>query len=252
MLRRVKEERSLKENLMLASSTALVSGGINVAGVMAFLAFTTNVTGHVATLARHVVEQNIREILVFFAWLFMFFFGAFVSSFLIRSFEPKSRYRAHATPILFEIVILLLVAIYGHHFYDENRTEREIIIGAILFSMGLQNSMVSNISGGLIKVTHLSGLLTDFGSEVGEWLHPNRKNDTVLRNKLFIRMTILTCYFIGGILGGYLFTILDFQVFYFIPALLMLIISYDILPLMRYKTQQFFSIFSSRKKSTQY
>ncbi|PTR01208.1 uncharacterized membrane protein YoaK (UPF0700 family) [Mucilaginibacter yixingensis] len=240
MLRQAKEDRTLKENLMLASSTAFVSGVINVAGVVAFLAFTSNITGHVANLARHMVEQNLREIMVFVLWLLLFFSGAFTSNFIIRSLEYKSRYRAHATPIVIEIIILLLVAVYGQHFYDETRTEREVVIGAMLFAMGLQNSLVSNISGGLIKTSHLTGLFTDLGSEVAEWLHPATQKTEVVRNKIFIRLTILTFYIIGGIAGGYLFDRFDFLIFYFVPVILLTILYYDLSPLALHKLSKLF------------
>ena len=36
MLKAIKDERTLKENLMLASSTAFVAGVTNVAGMLAF------------------------------------------------------------------------------------------------------------------------------------------------------------------------------------------------------------------------
>lgn len=239
MLRQTKDDRTLKENLMLASSTAFVSGVINVASVVAFLVFTSNVTGHVATLARHMVEQNLREVLVFAAWLFLFFGGAFTSSFVIRS-QYKSKYRAHSTPIIIEIIILLGVAIYGQHFYQETRTEREVVIGAMLFAMGLQNSLVSNISGGLIKTSHLTGLFTDLGSEVAEWLHPTTKKTEVIRNKIFIRFTILAFYIIGGIAGGYLFDRFEFLIFYFVPVILLTILYYDLSPLALHKLSKLF------------
>lgn len=235
MLRQLREKRTLKQNLLLASSTAFVAGMTNVAGVIAFLAFTSNVTGHVATLARHVVNRNFHEILIFAVWLGGFFMGAFTSSFLIWSFRRKSGYLAHAIPIFLEIVLLLMVAVYGHQFYNETQTEREIIITGVLFCMGLQNSLVSTISGGLIKTSHLSGLFTDFGSELAEWLHPHTKRTEALRNKLYIRVTILGFYFAGGLVGAYLFNEYEFLIFYLIPVVLLTIIGYDLLPMIRYK-----------------
>ncbi|XHR93118.1 DUF1275 family protein [Mucilaginibacter sp. UC70_90] len=94
MLKAIKEQRTLKENLMLASSTAFVAGVTNVAGMLAFLAFTSNITGHVANLAQHIVQQNYHQMIIFLVWLLMFFVGAFVSSFIVRSFDDKSRWRA--------------------------------------------------------------------------------------------------------------------------------------------------------------
>jgi uncharacterized membrane protein YoaK (UPF0700 family) len=239
MLKQSKDDRSLRENLMLASSTAFVSGVINVAGMVAFLAFTSNITGHVANLANHFVQQNLREIAVFMIWLFMFFMGAFTANFIIRSLEHKSIYRAHATPVMLEIVILVGVAIYGNNFYNENKLERELIIAALLFAIGLQNSLVSIVSGGLIKTSHLTGLFTDLGGEVSEWLHPRTEKTLVVKNKIIIRVTILAFYFLGGVVGGYFFDLYNFAVFYFIPLILITILYYDLTPIALHKLDRF-------------
>lgn len=246
MLSLPKEQRTLKQNLLLASSTAFVSGVTNVVGMVAFLAFTSNITGHVANLAQHIVQQNYREIIVFLIWLFMFFAGAFVSSFIIRSLEHSGNKKANSIPMLIEAVLLLLVAIYGHHFYEETKLEREIVISTILFSMGLQNSLVSTISGGLIKTTHLTGLFTDLGGDISEWLHPQSKKTEVVRNKIYIRFTVLGFYFIGGILGGFFFNLFDLAIFYFVPLILFSIMYYDLSPLSFKKLGH---IFSSSKDS---
>jgi uncharacterized membrane protein YoaK (UPF0700 family) len=148
---------------------------------------------------------------------------------------------AHAVPIMLEIVVLLFVAIYGHNFYKETQREREVVIGAILFSMGLQNSMVSTLSGGLIKTSHLTGLFTDLGSEISDWLHPSVPNTVALQNKITIRVTILIFYFLGAIAGGVLFNWLDFLVFYFIPVILLVILYYDISPIALHKLSGIFS-----------
>lgn len=239
MLRRTKDDRSLKENLMLASSTAFVAGYINVAGVVAFLAFTANVTGHFANLARHIVENNAHNILVFFLWLMMFFGGAFIANFLARSGDG-SRYKANSWPIVIETILLLVVALYGHHFYEETQTEREVIIGAVTFSMGLQNGLVSNISGGLIKTSHLTGLFTDLGSDTAEWFHPRTKKTPILRNRIFIRLTILAFYLFGGLAGGFLFDLFDFWAFYVAPVILLTILYYDLSPLALHKLSRVF------------
>jgi len=246
MLRQSKETRTLKQNLLLASSTAFVSGVTNVAGMIAFLAFTSNITGHVANLAKHIVEQNWSEIVVFVIWLLMFFAGAFISNFIVHSLEHKSRYRAHSIPIVIEIILLLFVAIYGHNFYRETQTEREVVIGVIIFCMGLQNSLVSTISGGLIKSTHLTGLFTDLGGDVSEWLHPNTAKTETTRNKIYVRLTVLGFYFFGGIMGGFFFNLYDFAIFYFIPLILLTILYYDLSPVALHKISRIFQAGKSK------
>ncbi|MVN20523.1 YoaK family protein [Mucilaginibacter arboris] len=242
MLRNTKGDRSLKENLMLASSTAFVAGGVNVAGVIAFLAFTSNVTGHVANLAKNIIDKDFKDIRIFFIWLMLFFGGAFLSGFIINSLKHKSNYKAHAIPILVEICILAFVAFYGNILYQKSTLEREIIIGCILFSMGLQNAMVSVISGSLIKSTHLTGLITDMGAELAEWIHPNSDKTVAIKNKLYVRTTILGFYLLGGLAAGYFFNIYKFKIFYFVPVILLTILYYDLSPIIKHKISKAFFI----------
>lgn len=174
-------------------------------------------------------------------WLLLFFAGAFLSSFIVRSLKQASNYKAHAVPMLIEIIILLFVAIYGHNFYNGTILEREIVIGIIIFSMGLQNSLVSTISGGIIKTSHLTGLFTDLGADVAEWVHPKAEKTKELKNKIYIRITILSFYLIGAVLGGFLFNIFDFAVFYIVPIILSTILYYDLSSLALHKLSKLFS-----------
>ena len=241
MLRQSKTDRTLSANLLLASSTAVVSGITNVAGVVAFLAFTSNITGHVATLARHMVQQNFGEIIVFAVWLIMFFSGAFLATYIVRSYEGSSYYKAHSIPIVIEAVILLFVAVYGNNFYRETQLEREIVIAAMLFAMGLQNSLVSTISGGLVKSSHLTGLFTDLGGDIADWAHAKKNVTETTRHKVYIRTTVLGFYFGGCLAGAYLFNLFDFAIFYFLPAILLTILYYDLSPLALHKLTRLFA-----------
>lgn len=242
MLRNKKGDRTLKENLMLASSTAFVAGVINVAGVIAFFAFTSNITGHVANLAKNITELDFKGVNVFLIWLILFFSGAFLSSFIINSFKQKSNYHAHAIPIILEICVLLFVAVYSNNFYKETLQEREIIIGCILFSMGLQNGLVSVISGGLIKSTHLTGLITDLGTDVAEQIHPKADKTIGIKNKVYVRSTILSFYIAGGLIAGYFFDIFQLKVFYFVPVILLTIVYYDLVPVLMHKIARLFTL----------
>jgi uncharacterized membrane protein YoaK (UPF0700 family) len=241
MLRRTREERTLKENLSLASSTAFVAGVTNVAGVIAFLAFTTNMTGHFANLARNVIERNLPQVIIFIIWLFLFFAGAFTANFLVRWQSHKSAYRANAAPIILEIIILLFIAYYGSNHYAGNLAEKQTITGALILAMGLQNGLVSNISGGLIKTSHLTGVFTDLGADFAELLYPNDEKSPLLKNRMFIRLTILGFYFAGALAGGYFFDKFGFMMFYFIPVILFTILYYDVSPIALHKFARLFS-----------
>jgi uncharacterized membrane protein YoaK (UPF0700 family) len=99
----------------------------------------------------------------------------------------------------------------------------------------LQNGLVSRISGGLIKTSHLTGLVTDLGAELADLLHPRGINTRALREKIYIRLTVLAFFIIGGVLGGYLFNRIGMATFYVIPFILITILLYDIYPVILHR-----------------
>jgi uncharacterized membrane protein YoaK (UPF0700 family) len=234
MLQQSKEHRTLKNNLLLAASTALAAGMTNVAGMMACYSFTSNVTGHSAAFAQHLVKGNWFDVLIALTWLFMFFTGAFTSNFIIQSVKNKSAYLAHSIPLIIEIIIIATIGVYGI-FNNETEMQTEAIAAALLFAMGLQNSTVSTISGGSIKTSHLTGLFTDLGGEVSEWLHPKTEKTDALRNKLRLRFSILLPYLIGAFLGGFFYINFNFHAFFIIAIVLFFIVFYDLIKLFRNK-----------------
>lgn len=224
MLRHTKHHRTLRQNLALASSSAFVSGIVNVAGLVSFFAFTSSISGHMANMAKNLVTQNWYEIVLFMGWLLLFFIGSFLSSFSVKSFAKHNAYRAHAIPVVAEILLLLFVAVYGNHFYEETKIEREIVISCTIFAMGLQTGLVAIVSGGLIKSTSLASLFTDLGAEVADYYYIGTKRDRHVRNRIYVRLTVLGFYALGGIAGGFFFNKYEFGIFYFVPAILLLML----------------------------
>lgn len=229
MLAQTFEERSYKANLLLAISTALAAGMTNIIGAMACYAFTTNVTGHAASFAQHMVKANWFEMLIVIIWLTMFLLGAAIAHFLIHTFKTKGNYIAHAIPILIEMIIMIGIGIYGMWLHDETEIETISITAVLLFTMGMQNSTVSLITGKRIKTTHLTGLLTDLGAELSEWLHIKKPKSNTLKHSLQLRLAILAFYIIGAIIGGIIFLEISFASFYIIAFILFFIIIYDLL-----------------------
>ncbi len=221
------KKRSYKNNFQLASITAVTAGMTNVAGAMACYLFTANVTGHVANFAQHLLRDKWFEMLTALAALSMFFLGAFVASFLARSFEHKGAYKAFALPFIIEIIMLVLIGLYGMANNNQAEYYTELLAAGLLFSMGLQNSIVTVITGGSIKTSHMTGLFTDLGAELAEWLHPNTPKTYALKNKLRLRITILANYVFGGLAGGIIFIRYNFIAFFCIDLLLLYILLYD-------------------------
>jgi uncharacterized membrane protein YoaK (UPF0700 family) len=193
---------------------------VNVASVIAFFAFASNVTGHVAVLAEELVKGHGHQLGAVAAWLLAFLGGAFVAT--LAALPSRRR---HSTPgrtlaVVLEILLLAFVAFYGAHFYAETLVETEILVGVLLFAMGLQNGFVATISEGVVKTTHLTGLLTDLGIELSLAARGWLATDARLAFKLRLHLLIFGAYVTGGVLGGALYIAVSFRVFYVCALLL--------------------------------
>jgi uncharacterized membrane protein YoaK (UPF0700 family) len=201
MFRHRGKRRTLTHNIKLASLLSFVAGSVNVIGFFSIQRLTTNVTGHFAFFANEVVKRNYREALVYLLYIFSFFFGAFVSNFLVETVVRKKIRYINVIPVTVEIIILVFIAILSHRAVIQNTN---LIACSLLFAMGLQNALVTNISNSVVRTTHLTGLFTDLGIEISQ-LFFYKKEDEVkkLRSSVKLHLVIIIFFFLGCIVGGY-------------------------------------------------
>jgi len=227
MFRHLGTKRTYQHNVRLASLLGMTAGFVNAAGFLGFATLTTNVTGHAALFAERIALQDWTNARVIALWMFLFMAGAFFSSFIVSSTGRNSQY-SYVVPILIETLILAVVAVEGHR-YDESIVSRELFAGSLLFAMGLQNALVSMISGSVVRTTHLTGTFTDLGIELAQILDKNRKDKPSLRSKIKLRLIIIFFFMAGALAGAYLFHAFRFPAFLFPVALLLFTLFYDIL-----------------------
>src|SRR5262249_12097606 len=89
----------------------------------------------------------------------------------------------------------------------------------LCFAMGMQNSMVTQISGARVRTTHLTGVVTDLGIEVARWsrwhrarvarewgiplLGGDRAPSTPPElSSLILHLIILAAFLSGGVMGA--------------------------------------------------
>src|ERR1700722_1630676 len=149
MLRHLGTKRTYAHNVKLASLLCITAGFVNAAGFLGFSVLTTNVTGHAALFAEQIALQNWSTARIVALWMFLFLAGAFVSS-LIVSWIGRNQRFSYVIPLMIETGILLAVAVFGHT-YDQGLVDKELFAGGFLFAMGLQNSLVSIVSGSVVR-----------------------------------------------------------------------------------------------------
>lgn len=228
MLRKYNNSRSHGDNVKLGSLSAFSAGMVNIGSLLLFLSFSSNITGHYAVLAAELVKGNLYQIAVVFVWIFMFFFGSFVSNLSVIHLNQKNNYVAHALPLILEMFCLVAVGVYGESFYAETLSETEILLAVILFAMGLQNGLTASISNFSIKTTHLTGITTDLGVLFSMFTKKEYRSNAQLRQKAALLLYIVSFYLIGALAAGFTYSFLGFRVFYLVAVVLAVIIVYDL------------------------
>jgi uncharacterized membrane protein YoaK (UPF0700 family) len=229
MFRHQGKKRTLKHNLQIASLLSFVAGIVNITGFESVKRLTTNVTGHFAYMIDAVFKLDFLNGFVFFLYIFFFFFGSFVSSFLIEFVSRKNINNIYIFPVILEIIILFLIPYLGHLFILEHPN---IIACSLLFAMGLQNSLVTKISNASVRTTHLTGLFTDLGIEISQLFFYNEiQKRSKLLASINLRFTIIGFFFMGGIFGGFFYQKMELNVLIIAGFILILGLLFDNLKL---------------------
>jgi uncharacterized membrane protein YoaK (UPF0700 family) len=98
--------------------------------------------------------------------------------------------------------------------------------------MGLQNSLVTTISNSTVRTTHLTGLFTDLGIELSQlFFYKLKEEKENLLSSIKLRLTIITFFFFGGLIGGIFYTTLNLYVLAIAGTILLIGIMYDYLKL---------------------
>ena len=164
MFRHKGKNRTFIHNLRLATLLSFVAGIVNITGVLAVKTLTTNVTGHFAYFAEELMRQDFSAAITFFVFTLFFLLGAFTSNFISEFIAKTNPNSSHIIPITLEIILLAAVAFFGNA-SNLASLEGKSMAFAMLFAMGIQNSLVTKISQSTVRTTHLTGLFTDLGIE---------------------------------------------------------------------------------------
>ncbi|TDE05583.1 YoaK family protein [Flavobacterium hiemivividum] len=242
MFRHQGKNRTFIHNLRLATLLSFVAGIVNITGVLAVKTLTTNVTGHFAFFAEEIFKQNYTAAITFFVFTLFFLAGAFVSNFLAESVALKQPNLSHVIPISLEILILVLVGFFGVK-GDLSTISGKCIAFSLLFSMGVQNSLVTQISNSIVRTTHLTGLFTDLGIELSQLFFYKKATERKrLKTSIYLRLSIIVFFFIGCILGGFMYTFFEIKTLFIAAFFLLIALMYDYLRLQFFVIKRKYSL----------
>lgn len=202
--------RTLQHNLKIASLLSFVAGIVNVAGFLSVQRLTTNVTGHFAFFVDEIFKLNFWNGFIFFLYIFFFFLGSFISNIIVEIVSKINDKLIYIIPIIIESVILFSIALFGQFLILKNPN---LLAFSLLFAMGMQNSLVTTISNATVRTTHLTGLFTDLGIELSQlFFYTKNEQKVKLYSSIKLRLTIISFFFFGGLLGGIFYTTLKLYI----------------------------------------
>jgi uncharacterized membrane protein YoaK (UPF0700 family) len=158
---------------MLAGLLALVAGYVNSGGFVIIGSFTSHVTGSVGRLSNDLATGQSAAAVFAFLLIASFFVGAVVATLLVEGIAgPLSR--GYGFALLVEGGLLAgFVAISGLSSASQSRI-LDLQAAVLCAAMGVQNSLVTRLSGSVIRTTHLTGVVTDLGIETARWYRWHR------------------------------------------------------------------------------
>lgn len=220
--------RTRRANRQLGGVLAFVAGAVNAGGFLAVQRYTSHMTGIVSAIADDLVVGSVGLALAGLVSLLSFIAGAATTALLINWARRRQLQSKFALALMLEALLLLLFGLVGANLNSSVHLLVPTAVLLLCFIMGLQNAIVTKISQAEIRTTHMTGVVTDLGIELGRLLYWNRTregNDVhVVRanlDKLFIHATILGLFFGGGVVGALAFRAVGFSAT--IPIALLLI-----------------------------
>lgn len=182
---------------------SFVAGIVNITGLLSIGTLTTNITGHFAFFSEEVIKGASNGSLVYLFYIVAFLFGAFFSNFIVEVLIKYYKTGYFAAPIFVEMIILGATAVYLSN--DAVSTQEAVVIAcALLFAMGLQNALVTKVSGSVVRTTHLTGIFTDLGIELSLLLFRKSNERRALKKNVSLKLVIILFFLLGGLLGGLL------------------------------------------------
>lgn len=201
-------ERSRFTNHALGYLMTFNAGAINAGGFLVLKLYTSHMTGFMSMLADSWVQNDMALVLTAIGALLAFLVGTVVSAVLVNWARHMRLRSAYALPLLLVALMVLMFGLVGAVTMRWTTVFTVPLTALLLaFTMGVQNATLTKMSRATIRTTHMTGVVTDLGIELGKmlfWKRAHRKageprHANWTRVRLFGGLLLM---FLGGGLAG--------------------------------------------------
>ena len=195
----------------------MVAGAVNAGGFLAVQRYTSHMTGIVSYIVDELALGDLTLALAGALLVAVFICGAMTTAVLINWARRRELHSEYALSLLLESVLLLVFGLLGTYLATYTTFLVPATAALLCFIMGLQNAIVTKISNAEIRTTHMTGVITDIGIELGRlayWNGRAGKPDAAFvranHDKLVLHASILGCFALGGLSGAIAFKFMSY------------------------------------------
>ena len=191
--------RTAQADRQLGFGLAFVAGAINAGGFLAVQQYTSHMTGIVSAMADNLALGAYDLVLVGAGGLLSFLAGAVCSTVMVHAARRRQLNSEYAFPLLLEALLLLGFGVLGARLAEMRGLFVPVTVMLLCFIMGLQNAVITKLSGAVIRTTHITGVVTDIGIGIGRLLC---RSEQFNRLHLSTLIRLALAFFVGGVVGA--------------------------------------------------
>lgn len=209
----------------LAYLLVVIAGALNSVGFVAVGLYTSHMTGMTASGADHFMTGDWRLVLAAALAVSSFIVGAIMCTVVFTWGRRRRLSSRYANVLALEGVLMLVTGLLAGRF--EGPETELVLVAPLCFTMGLQNALITRIGAWPIRTTHVTGMVTDIGVELGKILYRNGPGAAAPvvgePRRVGLLALLVALFFLGGVAGaaGYLW--LGFEVVIPVAGVLLLI-----------------------------
>jgi uncharacterized membrane protein YoaK (UPF0700 family) len=223
--------RSRGADRQLGCGLCFIAGATNAGGFLAVHQYTSHMTGIVSSMADHIALGEYPLALAGVGALVSFVLGAASSAVMVNYSRRRELHSEYAFPLLVEAALLLGFGLLGPRLAGLAGLSAAVTVLLLSFIMGLQNAVITKLSNAEIRTTHVTGIVTDIGIELGKWAYwncsPAQNHPNVMADGE--RLRVLTClvlfFFMGGVTGAWGFKRIGYMATVPLAMTLMLLVA---------------------------
>ena len=206
--------QSFAQQARLAVSLTAIAGYTNALTLLLCSQVTSHMTGAAAKLGVEAVHGNWPVAGYFLLLVVVFTAGAAGAGLLLEWGRVRGAKSIYVLPMAVEALLLLaFTVLVDWHASGRLPPEGAQAWLTLLpaFAMGLQNATIARISGGVVRTTHITGVVTDLGLDLARlsfgWLGLGRRLDPVRARQAKWRTVLLATIPLAFAVGAGLATL---------------------------------------------